>query len=207
MELAVNHPCAQNRSCSPIRNSRSSIPPRRVRPAAVGQSCARAIAAVETAPRSRAGRNGIAGLASPFRSRSFESFMIFPMTARSSSNYKLLSPSSFATLGSSRYSANATSTPRPRPSQSSGTSNRGPQCASRGFPSSRSSTSSATLSSHVACSSTTGAAGLGAPVRVCVAQRDGEEPRIDMERPSALFSSFPEMQPSSVRPLYGTRSW
>jgi uncharacterized protein (DUF302 family) len=47
----------------------------------------------------------------------------------------------------------------------------------------------------------TGAAGLGAPVRVCVSQRDGEETRIDMELPSASVSAFPEVQPSSVPAL------
>src|ERR1700737_2232993 len=47
----------------------------------------------------------------------------------------------------------------------------------------------------------TGAAGLGAPVRICVSQREGEETRIDMELPSALFSTFPELQPSSVPAL------
>ena len=47
----------------------------------------------------------------------------------------------------------------------------------------------------------TGAAGLGAPVRVCVSQRDGEETRIDMELSSASFSAFPEVQPSSVPAL------
>jgi uncharacterized protein (DUF302 family) len=46
-----------------------------------------------------------------------------------------------------------------------------------------------------------GAAGLGAPVRVCVSQRDGEETRIDMDLPSAFFSKFPEMKPSSVPAL------
>jgi uncharacterized protein (DUF302 family) len=46
-----------------------------------------------------------------------------------------------------------------------------------------------------------GAAGLGAPVRVCVSQRDGEETRIDLDLPSAFFSKFPEMQPSSVPAL------
>jgi uncharacterized protein (DUF302 family) len=46
-----------------------------------------------------------------------------------------------------------------------------------------------------------GAAGLGAPVRVCVSQRDGEETRIDMDLPSAFFSKFPEMRPSSVPAL------
>ncbi len=46
-----------------------------------------------------------------------------------------------------------------------------------------------------------GAAGLGAPVRVCVSQRDGEETRIDMDLPSAFFSKFPERRPSSVPAL------
>ncbi len=47
----------------------------------------------------------------------------------------------------------------------------------------------------------TGAAGLGAPACVCVSQRDGEETRIDMELPSALFSAFPETRRSSVPAL------
>lgn len=46
-----------------------------------------------------------------------------------------------------------------------------------------------------------GAAGLGAPVRVCVSQRNGEETRIDMDQPSAFFSQFPEIRPSSVPAL------
>lgn len=46
-----------------------------------------------------------------------------------------------------------------------------------------------------------GAAGLGAPVRVCVSQRDGEETRIDMDLPSAFFSKFLETQSSSVPAL------
>jgi hypothetical protein len=46
-----------------------------------------------------------------------------------------------------------------------------------------------------------GAAGLGAPVRVCVSQRDGEETRIDMDIPSAFFSKFPETRPSPVPAL------
>jgi uncharacterized protein (DUF302 family) len=46
-----------------------------------------------------------------------------------------------------------------------------------------------------------GAAGLGAPVRICVSQRDGEETRIDMDLPSAFFSKFPETQPSTVPAL------
>ena len=47
----------------------------------------------------------------------------------------------------------------------------------------------------------TGAAGLGAPVRICVSQRDGEETWIDMELPSASFSAFPEVQASPVPAL------
>jgi uncharacterized protein (DUF302 family) len=46
-----------------------------------------------------------------------------------------------------------------------------------------------------------GAAGLGAPVRICVSQRDGEETRIDMDQVTAFFSKFPETQPSSVPAL------
>jgi uncharacterized protein (DUF302 family) len=46
-----------------------------------------------------------------------------------------------------------------------------------------------------------GAAGLGAPVRVCVSQRDGEETRIDMDLPSAFFGKFPEMRESDVPEL------
>src|ERR1700692_4376829 len=47
----------------------------------------------------------------------------------------------------------------------------------------------------------TGAAGLGAPVRIFGSQRDGEETRIDMDLPSAFFSKFPETRPSSVPAL------
>ena len=47
----------------------------------------------------------------------------------------------------------------------------------------------------------TGAAGLGAPVRICVSQRDGEDTRIDMDLPSAFFSKFPQTRPSSVPAL------
>lgn len=46
-----------------------------------------------------------------------------------------------------------------------------------------------------------GAAGLGAPVRICASQRDGEETRIDMDLPWAFFSKFPETRPSSVPAL------
>ena len=47
----------------------------------------------------------------------------------------------------------------------------------------------------------TGAAGLGAPVRVCVSQRDGEQTRIDRDQAVAFFSRFPEMAPSEVPQL------
>jgi uncharacterized protein (DUF302 family) len=47
----------------------------------------------------------------------------------------------------------------------------------------------------------TGAAGLGAPVRICVSQRDGEETRIDLDQISAFFSKFPETAPSDVPQL------
>ena len=46
-----------------------------------------------------------------------------------------------------------------------------------------------------------GAAGLGAPVRVCVSQRDGEQTRIDMDHQLSFFSKFPEMKPSPVPAL------
>ena len=46
-----------------------------------------------------------------------------------------------------------------------------------------------------------GAAGLGAPVRICVSQRDGEQTRIDMDQQVSFFSKFPEMKPSSVPAL------
>jgi uncharacterized protein (DUF302 family) len=42
------------------------------------------------------------------------------------------------------------------------------------------------------------AAGLGAPVRFCVSQRDGEETRIDIDLPTSFFSQFPEMRDSRV---------
>jgi uncharacterized protein (DUF302 family) len=44
----------------------------------------------------------------------------------------------------------------------------------------------------------TAAAGLGAPVRICVSQRDGEETRIDVDQQSSFFSKFPEMAQSDV---------
>jgi uncharacterized protein (DUF302 family) len=47
----------------------------------------------------------------------------------------------------------------------------------------------------------TGAAGLGAPVRICVSQRDGEQTRIDMDLPSAFFGKFPETRESDVPEL------
>jgi uncharacterized protein (DUF302 family) len=50
-----------------------------------------------------------------------------------------------------------------------------------------------------------GAAGLGAPVRVCVSQRDGEETRIDLDQAAAFFSKFPEIAPSDVPGLLDTK--
>jgi uncharacterized protein (DUF302 family) len=47
----------------------------------------------------------------------------------------------------------------------------------------------------------TAAAGLGAPVRICVSQRDGDETRIDLDLPSAFFSKFPELADSDVPAL------
>jgi uncharacterized protein (DUF302 family) len=47
----------------------------------------------------------------------------------------------------------------------------------------------------------TAASGLGAPVRVCVSQRDGEETRIDLDQITAFFSKFPETAPSDVPAL------
>ena len=41
-------------------------------------------------------------------------------------------------------------------------------------------------------------AGLGAPVRFCVSQREGQEARIDIDLPSSFFSQFPEMKDSPV---------
>jgi hypothetical protein len=41
-------------------------------------------------------------------------------------------------------------------------------------------------------------AGLGAPVRFCVSQKDGEEARIDIDLPTSFFSQFPEMRDSPV---------
>ena len=39
-------------------------------------------------------------------------------------------------------------------------------------------------------------AGLGAPVRFCVSQTDGEDARIDIDLPTSFFSQFPEMKDS-----------
>src|SRR4029077_19473566 len=39
---------------------------------------------------------------------------------------------------------------------------------------------------------------LGAPVRFCVSQREGEEARIDIDLPTSFFSQFPEMKDSPV---------
>ncbi|SRR5258707_13474278 len=41
-------------------------------------------------------------------------------------------------------------------------------------------------------------AGLGAPVRFCVSQTDGEDARIDIDLPTSFFSQFPEMRESTV---------
>jgi hypothetical protein len=41
-------------------------------------------------------------------------------------------------------------------------------------------------------------AGLGAPVRVCVSQNQGEDVRIDVDEPTAFFSQFPELNESKV---------
>jgi uncharacterized protein (DUF302 family) len=43
-----------------------------------------------------------------------------------------------------------------------------------------------------------GTAGLGAPTRFCVSQRDGEETRIDIDLPTSFFSQFPELATSPV---------
>jgi hypothetical protein len=43
-----------------------------------------------------------------------------------------------------------------------------------------------------------GTAGLGAPTRFCVSQRDGEGTRIDIDLPSLFFSQFPELSASPV---------
>jgi uncharacterized protein (DUF302 family) len=41
-------------------------------------------------------------------------------------------------------------------------------------------------------------AGLGAPVRFCVSQKDGDDARIDIDLPTSFFSQFPEMKDSPV---------
>jgi hypothetical protein len=51
----------------------------------------------------------------------------------------------------------------------------------------------------------TAAAGLGAPARVCVSQRDGEQTRIDSDQATAFFSKFPETAPSDVPGLLDTK--
>jgi uncharacterized protein (DUF302 family) len=48
------------------------------------------------------------------------------------------------------------------------------------------------------------AARLGAPVRVCISQRDGEETRIDLDQVTAFFSQLPETRPSDVPRLLDT---
>jgi hypothetical protein len=42
---------------------------------------------------------------------------------------------------------------------------------------------------------------LGAPVRLCVSQRDGEATRIDLDQPTSFFSQIPELQASTVPAL------
>jgi hypothetical protein len=44
-------------------------------------------------------------------------------------------------------------------------------------------------------------AGLGAPVRVCISQSEGEDVRIDVDEPTAFFSQFPELKDSKVPAL------
>ena len=41
-------------------------------------------------------------------------------------------------------------------------------------------------------------AGLGAPVRVCISQNEGQDVRIDVDEPTAFFSQFPEFKDSKV---------
>jgi hypothetical protein len=41
-------------------------------------------------------------------------------------------------------------------------------------------------------------AGLGAPVRVCISQNEGEDVRIDVDEPTAFFSQFSEFAESKV---------
>jgi hypothetical protein len=50
-----------------------------------------------------------------------------------------------------------------------------------------------------------GVAGLGAPVRSCVSQRDGEDTSIDIDRPTSFHSQFPELNASAV-PAERTRA-
>src|SRR5579862_8505044 len=46
-----------------------------------------------------------------------------------------------------------------------------------------------------------GASGLGAPVRICVSQRDGDQTRIDLDDQLSFFSKFPELRQSTVPAL------
>jgi hypothetical protein len=48
-------------------------------------------------------------------------------------------------------------------------------------------------------------AGLGAPVRFCVSQQDGEDARIDIDLPTSFFSQFPEMKDSPVPQILDDR--
>jgi hypothetical protein len=43
-----------------------------------------------------------------------------------------------------------------------------------------------------------GTAGLGAPTRFCVSQRDDEDTRIDIDLPTSFFGQFPELSGSPV---------
>jgi uncharacterized protein (DUF302 family) len=43
-----------------------------------------------------------------------------------------------------------------------------------------------------------GTAGLGAPTRFCVSQRDAEDTRIDIDLPTSFFRQFPELSASTV---------
>jgi hypothetical protein len=48
-------------------------------------------------------------------------------------------------------------------------------------------------------------AGLGAPVRFCVSQRDGEDARIDIDLPTSFFGQFPDLDASPVPKLLDDR--
>lgn len=48
-------------------------------------------------------------------------------------------------------------------------------------------------------------AGLGAPVRFCVSQRDGQDAHIDIDLPTSFFSQFPEMKDSPTPKILDDR--